>query len=173
MPTYGVYLSQLIRIAKANLEPGPSALETVSWWPKRIGFGHQASVSSADGPGSRLRQGLRHVSRFFNPSPALSINANAPGFHVWFICRNSNSSIVLTLILSVVTPNLSLNTYPRVSIVRFSEPVVIPVVDARAPSNVVRAAVAFTDLDFRLHEQRLPSLTLTFGFTGTSLTLFR
>ena len=38
---------------------------------------------------------------------------------------NSSSSIVLTLILSVVTPNLSLNTYARASIVRFSEPVVI------------------------------------------------
>ena len=38
-----------------NLEPGPSALETVAWWrPKRIRFGHQATVSSADGPGSRL-----------------------------------------------------------------------------------------------------------------------
>ena len=37
---------------------------------------------------------------------------------------NSNSSIVLTLILSVVTSNLSLDTYTRVSIVRFSEPVV-------------------------------------------------
>ena len=46
---------------------------------------------------------------------------------------NSNSSIVLTLILSVVTPNLSLNTYARASIVRFSEPVVI--VAARAPSS--------------------------------------
>ena len=46
---------------------------------------------------------------------------------------NSNSSIVLTLILSVVTPNLSLNTYARASIVRFSEPVVL--VAARAPSS--------------------------------------
>ena len=46
---------------------------------------------------------------------------------------NSNSSIVLTLILSVVTPNLSLNTYARASIVRFSESVVI--VAARAPSS--------------------------------------
>ena len=46
---------------------------------------------------------------------------------------NSNSSIVLTLILSVVTPNLSLNTYARALIVRFSEPVVI--VAARAPSS--------------------------------------
>ena len=46
---------------------------------------------------------------------------------------NSNSSIVLTLILSVVTPNLSLNTYARVSIVRLNEPVVI--VAARAPSS--------------------------------------
>ena len=46
---------------------------------------------------------------------------------------NSNSSIVLTLILSVVTPNLSLNTYARASIVRFSEPVVI--VAARTPSS--------------------------------------
>ena len=66
---------------------------------------------------------------------------------------NSNSSIVLTLILSVVTPNLSLNTYARASIVRFSEPVV-PVA-ARAPSSWSSG------------------LTLTFGFTGTSLTLFR
>ena len=38
---------------------------------------------------------------------------------------NSDSSIVLTLILSVVTPNLSLNTYARASIVRFSEHVVM------------------------------------------------
>ena len=38
---------------------------------------------------------------------------------------NSNSSIVLTLILSVVTPNLSLNSYARVSIVRLNEPVVV------------------------------------------------
>ena len=60
---------------------------------------------------------------------------------------NSNSSIVLTLILSVVTPNLSLNTYARASIVRFSEPVMIVATRAR----VVGAAVAFTDLDFRLH----------------------
>ena len=37
------------------------------------------------------------------------------------------------LILSVVTPNLSLNTYARASIVRLSEPVVI--VAARAPSS--------------------------------------
>ena len=62
---------------------------------------------------------------------------------------NSNSSIVLALIfiISVVTPNLSLNTYARASIVRFSEPVVIVATRAR----VVGAAVAFTDLDFRLH----------------------
>ena len=46
---------------------------------------------------------------------------------------NSNSSIVLTLILSVVTPNLSLNTYARASIVRFSEPVMIE--PARALSS--------------------------------------
>ena len=46
---------------------------------------------------------------------------------------NSNSSIVLMLILSVVTPNLSLNTYARASIVRFSEP--IEIVAARAPSS--------------------------------------
>ena len=46
---------------------------------------------------------------------------------------NSSSSIVLTLILSVVTPNLPLNTYARASIVRFSEPVVI--VAARTPSS--------------------------------------
>ena len=44
MPTYGLYISQLIR----------------------------------------FRQGLRHVSRFFNPSPALSIYTNAPGFQVRF-----------------------------------------------------------------------------------------
>ena len=31
-----------------------------------------------------FRQGLQHVSRFFKPSPALSIYANAPGFQVWF-----------------------------------------------------------------------------------------
>ena len=60
---------------------------------------------------------------------------------------NSNSFIVLALILSVVTPNLSLNTYTRALIVRFSEPVVIVATRAR----VVGAAVAFTDLDFWLH----------------------
>ena len=43
--------------------------------------------------------------------------------------------------------NLSLNTYTRASIVRFSEPVVIVATRAR----VVGAAVAFSDLDFRLH----------------------
>ena len=72
---------------------------------------------------------------------------------------NSNSSIVLTLTLSVVTPNLSLNPYARASIlvVRFSEPVVIVAAVSR-PEEL---------------EEQLPSLTLTFGFTGTSLTLFR
>ena len=70
---------------------------------------------------------------------------------------NSKSSIVLTLTLSVVTPNLSPNTYARASIVRFSEPVVIVAAVAR-PEEL---------------EEQLPSLTLTFGFTGTSLTLFR
>ena len=64
-----------------------------------------------------------------------------------YFAGNSNSSIVLTLILSVVTPNLSLNTYARESIVRFSEPTVT--VAARA--GVVGAAVAFTDLDFQLY----------------------
>ena len=64
-----------------------------------------------------------------------------------FFAGNSNSSIALNLISSVVTPNLSLNTYARASIVRFSEPVVI--VATRGP--VVGAAAAFTDLDFRLH----------------------
>ena len=70
----------------------------------------------------------------FNPSPALGGYANAPGFssRVCF-AGNSNSSIVLTLILSVVTPYLSLNTYARVSIVRLNEPVVI--VAAHFPSR--------------------------------------
>ena len=96
MPTYGVYISQLIRFAKA-CDTYPDFLTR-----------HQRLVATL------MRQ---------------------PGRVSSMICfaGNSNSSIVLTLILSVVTPNLSLNTYARASIVRFSEPVVI--VAARAPSS--------------------------------------
>ena len=61
-----------------------------------------------------------------------------------YFAGNSISYIVLTLILSVVTPNLSLNAYVRALIVRFGEPVMM------AP-RPVGAAVAFTELDFRLH----------------------
>ena len=61
-----------------------------------------------------------------------------------YFAGNSISYIVLTLILSVVTPNLSLNAHVRVSIVRFGEPIMM------AP-RPVGAAVAFTELDFRLH----------------------
>ena len=61
-----------------------------------------------------------------------------------YFAGNSISYIVLTLILSVVTPNLSLNAYVRASIVRFGEPVMMA-------CRPVGAAVAFTELDFRLH----------------------
>ena len=85
MPTYGVYIRQLIRFAEA-CDTYPDFLTR-----------HQRLVST-----------LMHQ-----------------GFKYDLLSGNSNSSIVLTLILSVVTPNLSLNTYVRASIVRFSEPVVI------------------------------------------------
>ena len=78
-----------------------------------------------------------------------------------YFAGNSISYIVLTLILSVVTPNLSLNAYVRASIVRFSEPVMM------AP-RPVGAAIAFTELDFRLHWYLSRSFSLeacvTFSF---------
>ena len=76
---------------------------------------------------------------------------NPPFFHGNGVSVNftylpdcSISSIVLTLILSVVTPDLSLNAYVRASIVRFGEPVMM----APRPFG---AAVAFTELDSPLH----------------------
>ena len=61
-----------------------------------------------------------------------------------YCAGNSISSIVLPLILSVVTPILSLNAYVSASIVRFGEPVMMT-------PRPVGAAVACTELDFQLH----------------------
>ena len=84
MPTYGVYIIQLIRFAKD--------CDTYSDFLTR----HQRFVSTP------VRQGFKYD----------------------LLCRKFKQ-FHFTLILSVVYPNLSLNTYARALIVRFSEPVVM------------------------------------------------